>query len=261
MRYLGSGDSALAVGDPAIEKLSEICARQKQRSRILLADALATMLAGPAYAYAAILLRLNPLGSEREVVSDRERAATILAVLRSMNACPPGAPPPLGDIVDALTEYWRESVGAARAEPVETAAPELDAPPPIDPETWRDQFRNNIVNHKHALYEHEHADRADEWSAAWCSAIENGRELKVPSLAPGEHIREALNAAWDARVQATRELEPSQADEAQKRVERIAEIGLTTCEAIMAAKQEMKGDPGGGTDPGRAPRPVSQGGQ
>jgi hypothetical protein len=249
--------------DDVIELLKAIYDRQRQRVRILLADALATLLAGPAYGYAALLLRLNPLGPETDLVSDQERAATILAVLQTMNDPGTGAPRPHGDIVDYLGEYWRDSVAAARAELPNQAQTDADSRPatPIAPAAVQAAFRRHIVGHKLALYERQHSARALQWSNDWQIELEMGAELTLPDVKPSEHIREAINALWRARLAVTRNLDPPESDEAERRIELLEQIGLELCDTIIKARGESASrfESGGLTDPGRASKPSFRG--
>jgi hypothetical protein len=251
--------------DDVIELLKSIHTRQRHRVRILLADALATLLAGPAYGYAALLLRLNPLGPESDLVSDQERAATILAVLHAMNDPGVGsaAPPPHGDIVDYLGDYWRDSVAAARAESPSQAQADADSRPatPIDPDAVRAAFRRHIVGHKLALYERQHSAQAIYWGTRWQTEIEVGAPLTQPTVEPNEHIREAINALWRARLAATRNLDPSQSDEAERRIALLEAVGLDLCATIMDLRRAVAArfESGGLTDPGRASKPPFRG--
>ena len=75
-----------------------------------LADALATVATGPAYACAALLLRLDPA----EVKGPTEatvRSATILVTLRQIAAADQDGP--LAILTDRLCSEWRDAVGAA----------------------------------------------------------------------------------------------------------------------------------------------------
>ncbi len=169
----------------ALEELRAVYSHQRQRARVLLADTLATLLAGPAYAYAALLLRLNPLHVEKDAVSDQERAATILAALRSMNECAQDELPPHGDIVDGLHEYWRGSVAAASHHPADADAAELEAELPIDPGRVRDKVRFHLPSHRLALYEGLHSNQAVKWSEAWQVELRLGQEFRFPNPTRG----------------------------------------------------------------------------
>lgn len=229
--------------------------RNRGRLRILLADALATLLAGPAYAYTALLLRLSPVGPEESGVGDQERAATILAVLRSMNDPAPGAPPPFQGIVEGLEDYWRMSAAEAMDQSPDEAAPALDSPPPLDPELVRRTFRFHIVGHRRALYDRQHWAQALQWGQAWQANLGLGIGLEPPATTGAEHLREAINAVWQARVEVTRDLDPPAGDEASNRVQLLEEVGLRLCEDIIRGRRERPIDPGGGIDPGPAVRP------
>ena len=79
-------------------------------SAAALADALATVATGPAYACAALLLRLDPA----EVTGPTEatvRSATILVTLRQIAAADPDGP--LSILTDRLCAEWRDAVSTA----------------------------------------------------------------------------------------------------------------------------------------------------
>ena len=175
-RGIHAADTAEHFGDAGpVEVLREVFERHTQRVRVLLADALATLLAGPAYAYAALLLRLNPLADERQLVSDHERAATILAVLRFTNQPSEHEPPLHGDVVEKLAEYWRQSVADAEGRPRDEVTPELDAAPPIDPAEIQENFKAHLVSHRRAAYERRHSEPRACVGAARGSAISRTR--------------------------------------------------------------------------------------
>ncbi len=245
-------EAANAGGEQSEESaLSPARAHQERvRVQVALADALATLLAGPAYAYAALLLRLNPLRSAEGTVTDEERAATILSVLRYMNT-PKTAnqPPPHGEIVDRLEAYWKQSVAACRG--VQDDDIELPATL-IAPHKARNEFVKSIVGGERVLYLGRHSLRAIAWSAPWQSELKNGEKLSPPPTEEREHLREALNAAWRARVEATRHLDPPEGDEAERRVEALEAAGVRLCEDIIG----QRGSRGSGaTKVKPAPRP------
>ncbi|MEP6851747.1 MAG: hypothetical protein ABJA87_03700 [bacterium] len=244
------------VGDEDWHYLSDVFARHRSRVRILLADVLATLLAGPAYTYAALLLRLNPLSPEVDGVSDQDRAATILATLRLMNEPEEDGPAPYGDTVERLERYWQASTAEAKAESPDLAAAALDSPPALDPDRVRTMFRFHIVGHRRALYDRTHWIRAEDWSADWQKDLSRGIPLRRPATGPNEHLREAINAVWQARIEATHDLDSPQGEEAKKRVELFERVGLELCEAIMVQRRDEsdRSDPGGGARPGPAPQ-------
>jgi hypothetical protein len=230
--------------------------RHRNRTRILLADAIATLMAGPAYAFAALLLRLNPLGRvSDDGADDQERAATILAVLNHMNMPGPGGQPVFNVMVERLEEYWRTSAAEAKDQTPQEAAAVLDKAALLDPEVVRSMFRKHIVGHKRALYERQHWVNAVQWSNAWKTDLGLGEGLKAPDTKGDEHIREAINAVWHARIEATIDLDAWEDEEARKRIEFLEVVGLQLCEDIIKPRLEKGNDPGGGTDPGPAVRP------
>ena len=126
----------------------------------------------------------------------------------------------------------------------------------IDPNGVREAFRNQIAGYKRALYEAEHSMQAVRWGEAWRSDLEYGHPLVAPPPNGNKHLREALNAAWRARIGATQDLERPDNDEAKRRVELLEEVSLRLCDSIADSRRQSRTtiDPGGGTDPGRAQR-------
>ncbi len=250
----GAADDVSPLGP--VERMRDVYEHQCQRVRVLLADALATLLAGPAYAYAALMLRLSPMCDQRQPVSDQERAATILATLRYMNEPVDDDMPLHGDIVDQLADYWRQSVAAARGVSVDDASPELDMPPPIDPADIHNSFKSHLVSYRRAAYERRHSQQAIRWSSAWIGELDGGLPT-CPVPDADDHIRESLNAAWRARVLATSSCDHKLAAEAASRVGALGDVALSLCETIITQRGEARGggDPGGGSNVGRAVRP------
>ena len=79
-----------------------------------LADAFGTYVMGPAYACAAIRLRLNPSTAsddEAQPGLDPERAIIILAVLEKMNKANR-----FGEVIGNLNECWQQSMKVSRAD-------------------------------------------------------------------------------------------------------------------------------------------------
>jgi hypothetical protein len=228
----GEGQS---TSDAQVTTGADAAALRERRMRILIADAVATYTTGPAFACAALILRLSPFKTGGDGnPSDEDRAAVILGVLESMSS---EKPRPFADIASRLGEYWKESVAAARG----TSADTVDLEPPISSkrivrQLKRTFFRPNIP------YTGQEWLQATEWGDAWKRQLEAQKEkLIVPHVQSGSHLRDALNACWYCRVETVSGLTASENPE--ERVGKIADVGRALCDAIIGVQSL----PGAGT--------------
>jgi hypothetical protein len=162
-----------------------------------LADAFATYLMGPAYAFPAILLRFDPsspLSHHRP--PDSHRAYVVLEILESMNK---GHLKPYDWVISYLTEKWaetRERVNAAEITNAEKA--QLDAlvtgwsnfPPMFMPT---------------AKYPDSGPDGwliAAGWAQEWSNQLNapGGQLEPLDGIDHSSRLRDVLNAAWICRV-------------------------------------------------------------
>jgi hypothetical protein len=96
--------------DPLLPRL----ARAEHQLRVLMNDAFATYVVGPAYACAAILLRLDPVvASAQEHIhpADARRANVVLGMLDRMDAESDASP--YGPVIARLRGDWEQTVAAA----------------------------------------------------------------------------------------------------------------------------------------------------
>jgi hypothetical protein len=225
-------------------------ANRQNKMRILLADAVATYTTGPAYACAALILRLNPFAAATSnQPSDEDRAAVILGVLGAMSQ---GKPPPFAEIATKLGEYWKESVAAARKK--DGNEPTVDLTPPIHLDEVIEALKRSFFRPGIA-YTGEDWLAAQQWSGAWIQEIQdNKRALTLPkSIGADRSLRDALNACWHCRVATAEGFTPSQAGAAQKLVERISDVGWSLCKAIIE-----RPPPSEGSAPATAPQPTGR---
>lgn len=211
----------------------------------LVADIFATYTMGPAYACAALLLRLTPYApdapEDSEHPTDIQRADVILSTLRVMNERAE-QPKPYTDIINLLKEEWNSVASRVAAR---GTAPPADAWPGclinVD-ELIRETLREfSFELRASALYPPK---GEDGWltSQAWYTRL---REYLSPArtgplssyirITPASKLRDALNAAWLYRMF---ENPPSLTD--------ITEAALELCTLII------EGPPGGGGGGGGA---------
>jgi hypothetical protein len=194
-----------------------------------IADAVATLTMGPAYASAAIALRLDPV---RAYVGDAKRpweamrAAVILGILTHMSRESMAGSYDVP--VRLLTGQWDSML--TRVHPTaRPLAPAVMAP--LVDSIWR-ACREGL----RPTVSYPAAVQDDGWSAAiirathWRTAI-TSRDSKASELPPNSKLRDILNAAWHYRLGA-----PADA-------ERVAKLAYDDCEAILV------GGSGGGDLP------------
>jgi hypothetical protein len=227
--------------------------RVETKLRYFLADAWSTWVIGPAYACAAIHLRLNPTQvSSLEAVDsfDRERAEVILGVLGKMGQ--PGIArndfprEEFAAQVNNLKTIWNDMVH--RANPPETA----DSPLPAAWIQARDQCLKEIVEvicrkfltimyFKLLLYTQEGSvtpqgapggaatpqkgwAAATGWCRRWMAELEGSMPLPAIDVTGFSTIRDALNAGWQCRMtrkqtRSSSEVKPARSSSEVKRIE------------------------------------------
>lgn len=199
------------------------------RVRVLLADAFATYTMGPAYACAAIMLRLNPsVSASRDLPSDTQRAHVILGMLRWMNADAP-MPHPYTDVVEQLDGAWQNTV--QRSNP----ASELTAAYKAYLDQLAQEFGREVswrTLNGTAKYPYKPANegwtKAQEWAALWREQWQNNRALGVPDNPTGK-LRDVLNAAWLCRLGLG-------ANDSARAQAQVAQVGQELCNALLKAR-------------------------
>jgi hypothetical protein len=166
------------------------------RVRVLLADAFAAYIMGPAYACAAIILRLNPaFPAQRDRPSDVARAEVILSVLRALDKRG-GVSRPYTGVIAALQEAWQSAVTQAENAVV------------LDPDgsAWLPKLATEFVDiiapaflYKGAVYPDSGWTTAQQWANAWQDQRKKNADVGVPE--PEGKLRDVLNAAWLYRLQ------------------------------------------------------------
>ena len=216
------------------------------RARVLVADAFATFTAGPAYACAVLMLRLNPNTSHLAGrPTDEERARTILAVLAEMNSSAP-PPPPFSEVYESLEASWTLLVEDSGGDDPSPRAGPLNAAGALT------SIKNRMVRPERAGYTKDDWIRAQQWGNDWLLAVRNGRmpEIPVDAAALGDvRFRDVLNAAWHCRLQIIEKLPPADVKSA---TDKVTDAAHKLCDLILANRPEVKGPLYFG---GPAPRP------
>ena len=169
----------------------------RQRTRVLLAEALATYTLGPAYACSALLLRLQPLSVGTAAwPSDTERAAVILSVLEASDRPEQGGGS-FQFVREVLADCWKGTlIGARGADDVETLLT-----PPIDSTAVVRALDRALVGGDRSFGTQGWAI-AEMVAKGWLRDMEDGLEcLRRPKDLPRRwQVRDALNGAWLARL-------------------------------------------------------------
>jgi hypothetical protein len=159
--------------------VGELLRRRHGPDSDLLSEVFATYILGPAYAFAAILLELDPTGSAD--VLDAQRAQVILAVLEHLDQ---------GDdnsrftaLAGTLRSEWESAVSVAWAS---------DRPPDIDGATIRDLIEQVAFRCEKGAYL-----AAEQWDGVEQIAEQLVADDCQPDADP--EFRDVLNAMWLAR--------------------------------------------------------------
>lgn len=169
-------------------------------SDAVLADALATLVTGPAYGCAFLLLRHDPAAVREPSDEAALRSATVLTTLRQ--AADDVDQPPLRALVDRLTDSWRTAVEAVGGSPAA-----LD-------QALASSVCDDARSYAASALAEEGADPDPPlWAKRWAKLAEWADELKRPDGDPinasevldaeapqGPLLSLLLNCAWIARV-------------------------------------------------------------
>ncbi|HTG17446.1 MAG TPA: hypothetical protein VK747_19510 [Blastocatellia bacterium] len=190
----------------------------------LIADAFATYTMGPAYAYAAVLLRLNPADATgtNDEPGDARRARVIFEMLIKMNQTVAGAKvdaPPYSNIIEELEKQW-EAAAIDKLEPIDNDRLKI-----LVDRIW-DKFYQVIYSAaKYPVDSSEDGWQiALEWSQKWIDSLKQKAELPIPRVSVISKVRDVLNAAWLCRREYPDE------------IERITKAAYALCGDIIAKR-------------------------
>jgi hypothetical protein len=245
--FIAANAAALLAQDEKLQQAYDVAGDEDQELikrratyplRVLVADAFATYALGPAYASAAILLRLDPLVAGRTGgrPAHTRRAHVILTILDYIDGKQPRRP--YKQTHDELDAQWRSLVAvagvelpAAEAGSIEQLAADLG--PTLDtlfeipdvgmpyPFLLEEGFQGTTETGWSV---------AERWANQWGVEIGNAAggpiELTVPEVADKSKLRDVINAAWLSVLDL-----PDRRDE-------IAKVAQATCEAILAQRRQ-----------------------
>jgi hypothetical protein len=217
----------------------------------VIADAFATYMVGPAYACAAISLRLNPsiINSEEMRLADATRVTVILSVLRWMNDTTPNpngrALTPYKEMITRLEEQWNHAL--QRAKPSGALSKEQKAINTLIDDTLEQslvKIRTIFFNGRYPSTGSSGLEVARNWAQDWSEQLAASKKrLSIPRVPSDSSLRDVLNAAWICRIE-------SEASESES----IAEAAYRLCERI-AGRLGSAHDPGSGMHETRNPEP------
>jgi hypothetical protein len=169
----------------------------------LVADAFATYTLGPAYACAALLLRLNPRHDEPthpDRPRDIDRARVIIMMLKAQRRSAPAAGGTFTDLVTDLENLWVSAV-VAHAAPGEAGAAEQEALGPSPAEDWLDDLTAEAIDHFEDMWLiRPHNEERWKGSDAWFEALQTSSSTS-PLWQPVEDVvPDVLTASWRLRL-------------------------------------------------------------
>jgi hypothetical protein len=210
----------------------------EDRVHDFLADAFATYTMGPAYACAAILLRLNPsLAASCGRPSDAQRAHVILSMLEWASESLPVINP-YRQVVDDLRRYWDDTL--SRVNPHGKLSPAYEGwlkelSEAFGKETGPNSFMTSALYPAKGVRAGWH--RAQVWATQWLEEQEQSSEkLTVPELS-GENMRDVLNATWLCRLNIVKTIGQAGIEKQIRPLKNLQEIGQEVCNAIMGLKR------------------------
>ncbi len=190
-RDLRNVQGAVDWADPEQRSL-----RPGSRIKPLLADAFATFTLGPAYAWSALLLALDPAKPENKF-----RSQVIFYVLDRLAGASNGTALAKSIMTDRkeLARFWQSAV--------EQAGGTME-PLPNGVSAWLDSLLDHIQSLRKLAFSTEQWDAEQEdWQTSFTSYANNLDEIEAQKTAmqlletlEPKSIRFALNAAWKARL-------------------------------------------------------------
>jgi hypothetical protein len=198
----------------ASEEMRQLAEATVSRCRVLIADAFATYTCGPAYAGAAILLRLNPAGmGTQDRPSDASRAVAILSILDAMGSDSVDGKK-FGETPAVLRKAWDISLASAQSQVTPGAASWFE-----DDATRVLQRIRFFISNRKAEYGDKNWEDAKDLANNWRKHILHAAELADD---PNKGLRDVLNGAWLVRSQFLSELETNDLDAAMRRLTKLA---------------------------------------
>jgi hypothetical protein len=176
-------------------KVDEEVTRQPGQRQVIedcLADAFATYTVGPAYACAAILMRLNPRPKAAgEPAVDAARVEALFDFLDKADE-EAGAGVSFADIRARLETAWQEAATEAGAAAASRAGSQSSTPADLSQFFWRWAEQNSVT----AKYTPKSWTRAMLWEENLLALLKDEDAIDPA----GSDVRDVLNAAWLCRL-------------------------------------------------------------
>lgn len=172
----------------AQKKLADVDLRQPAMQECI-ADAFGTLALGPAYAYAAVLLHLDPFSafkSQPPNAPDDMRAEAIFTALDEMG--PKDSPHDFKGIREKLQAQWKDAVQNTQPIGKEDA-------------NGKAKVRSAVIQLASSMRSKvDSGISLNSWNTfqTWADLLRDGNESKIPIS--GAELRWVLNAAWLART-------------------------------------------------------------
>lgn len=184
-----------------------------------LADGFATYAMGPAYAYAAVLLRLDPCFAytdTNEYAAHDNRVHVILSMLRHMDAVHGSEEGPYAMVTEELSREWESALEFT----TDQGTPQNEVKQQL--ESAVGDFFQILEKETASVFTVSNFHTSRDWSEKLVE--DRVGEIEVPRAA---EFRWVVNAAWLARVRVARDEGRSQSDrdtEIQKIAERAQDL-------------------------------------
>ena len=178
---------------------------------VLVADAFATYFLGPAYACAAILMRLNPAQAFSGNRLVARRAGIILSALTQMSKNASGVQDHYAEITSRLAVEWGDALRQTGWDGSIDGDEMVDGDDRRARSGWR-QLTGLTVDEQTAIDRLLHAfeplvhgwilSDIEAWPKVeeWAARLRGGQELHASDLGDLAELRYVLNAAWRARI-------------------------------------------------------------
>jgi len=203
---LTEADEQLRIVRAGSEAAPQLVARVAERAQrraelhlqVLAADGFATFMMGPAYAYSAILLRLNPADDDgMNGPPSALRAAVVLSMLEEIDRRAKSQQ--YRDVVSDLRGAWQTlaDLGDTSTGPDHTEVERINAE--LVPRLWQaysEQFVPGAEYTASASNDESYLI-AQKWATFWFKDFDPESPLPTPDdLRKGNRLRDVLNAAW-----------------------------------------------------------------
>lgn len=197
-----------ADSDKKIAEIFKELGGDKDELLVLVADAFATYFLGPAYACAAILMRLNPAEALHGNRLAAKRAATILSALTQKSKNGPGVEDHYAEITCRLAAEWEDALLQTGWKGPVDAGEKADGADGVARSgfRWLTNNEQSVIDrllrafeplvHIWILADIDAWPKVEEWAAK----LRSGQEVHIRDLGGPAQLRYVLNAAWRARI-------------------------------------------------------------